>query len=122
MPHALYTSVKRNEEGCRDDKSAKTRKGLESYVTRCACKDVGTGLHMTLDPSLFTLFLLIYHPYIRNDFYTCCTHFLWALARRAIRACAIKTTPIFELPSARRFLPRVVVSIPDIVLRKGSCA
>ena len=44
--------------------------------------------------------------------------FLWALARerRAIRACAIKTTPILELaqqwrhyrglPSARRFLPR----------------
>ena len=63
-----------------------TRKGLESYVTRCACKDVGIGLHMTLDPSLFTSFLLIYHPYIPLHFVS------------VIRACAIKTTPI-NLPN-----------------------
>ena len=77
----------------------KTRKGLESYVTRCACKDVGTGLHMTLVHLVFAD-LSSLHP---SSFHGC-THF-WALARartRAIRACAIKTTPILE-PAQRQF-------------------
>ena len=53
------------------------------------CRDRVT--HMTLDPSLFTSFLLIYHPLLFYEI-ICSTHFSRLLHAQCISTCAIMTT------------------------------